>query len=289
VVEEAQGAGLSVDFAGEVVPGGFAFVGEVVDGRFRRFSPEYGRNGAGKVVGPGGGPMLVGNDAQVGALAHEPQHSVDEVGTVPAIEPGGSKNDGLGAGGDDALLPFFLGLAIDTGRAGGVILAVRPGCLAVEDIIGRNMEESSAKTLRKAGDMFRPHRIERTGTLRLVLRLVDRGVGGAVHDGTDTPSITLHLMGKTTKRLWIEDGDFSVTADLFDALRRQEPGKLLPEHALVADNPDHSLTSRKEGSAASFADTRGGMPISGQAMAMSGSFQRSPPSLAALYSAVHLY
>gem|GEM_PF-3057686 len=289
MVKEAQGAGLGVDFAGKVIPGGFAFVGEVVDARLWRFSHEDGGNRAGKVVGPGGGSPLVGYDAQVGAVSHEPQHSVDEVGAVPAIEPGGSDDDGLGAGGDDAPLPFFLGLAIDTGRTRGIILAVGPGCLAVEDIIGRNMEKASAKTLCKAGDMFRSHRVEREGKLRLVLSLVDRGVSSAVHDGADAPSLTLHLLGKACKRLWIEDGDLAVCTDMLNALRRQKSGKLLPEHALVADNPDHSLTSRKVGSAASFADTMGAIPISGQAIAMSGSFQRSPPSLAALYSAVHLY
>ena len=83
------------------------------------------------------------------------------------------------AGADGALARLLAG-AIDRGGIDGILLDIGAALAAVEDIVGRDMDQGRADGLAGFGQGRRPVAIDGEGELGLALGLVDGGVGGGV-------------------------------------------------------------------------------------------------------------
>ena len=154
-VQEAILPSQPVDFPGKVVPGGFAFVGIVVDsrGELVRGKSDQVKDGGGQVIGPGGAPPLIGHHADAVSFLHKAEHGVDEVGAVLAVKPCGAEDDAFGAGFAEPPLSFRLGSAIDSGGVWRIRFLVGPGPAIFynggtgKDIVGGDVEQSGAEFL----------------------------------------------------------------------------------------------------------------------------------------------
>ena len=74
----------------------------------------------------------------------------------------------------------FLACAIDTNRTDGVCLDIRTIFLAVEDIIGRHMDQREAARSRGLCQAHRTHRVDFKGLDRFAFGAVDGCVGGTI-------------------------------------------------------------------------------------------------------------
>ena len=80
----------------------------------------------------------------------------------------------------DGALARLLAGAIDRGGIDGILLDIGAALAAVEDIVGRDMDQGRADGLAGFGQGRRPVAIDGEGELGLALGLVDGGVGGGV-------------------------------------------------------------------------------------------------------------
>jgi hypothetical protein len=141
----------------------------------------------GQEFGAGRGADLVGDDFQLVALFRQTQHGLGEVGAARGVDPAGAEDEVARAAGD-GLFAFELGLAIDAERAGGVGLFPRRRAAAVEDVVGRVVDEPGAELLGFVGEDAGGERVDRAHEFGFGLGLVDGGVRGGVDD-----DVGLHL------------------------------------------------------------------------------------------------
>ena len=159
---DGAGAGGEVGVAdgGEVADGGkVADGGEVADGEgefvpaelaFVAVMEETGDEGGrgddledsgGEVGGVGGRTDLVADDIDGGAFFHQPDHGLDEVVTEFGIYPGGADDEGaVGMLPEGLVFAFELGGAVGVDGTGGVSFLQRGGGLAVEYVVGGDMD-----------------------------------------------------------------------------------------------------------------------------------------------------
>ena len=153
--------------------------GVAVLGQSLRQRPERGRD----VLGGGRAAALVVDHADLVTGLGQPQHGLGEVGAMRGVDPGQAHCHSARVRGGDRLLAFELRLAIDAGRAGGVVLKIRPGLGPVEHEVGREVDKRGADLLRGFGGRSRPIAVERERGIGLALGPVDRGIGSGVdHD-----------------------------------------------------------------------------------------------------------
>ena len=88
----------------------------------------------------------------------------------------------VGGGGADQHFPIELGAAIDVDWAGRVILAIGVGRLAVEHIIGRQLDHRSADRVSARGDFASARGIDPLGQCGIAFGGIDRGQCGGVDD-----------------------------------------------------------------------------------------------------------
>ena len=85
-----------------------------------------------------------------------------------------------GRRGTDGALARLLAGAIDRGGIDGILLDIGAALAAVEDIVGRDMDQGRPDGLAGLGQRRRPIAIDGEGELGLALGLVDGGIGGGV-------------------------------------------------------------------------------------------------------------
>lgn len=172
-----------MDGNSEVVPGGGAVVGPVVDavGGW-----DFGKaiECLGQAAGAGGGAELVGDDADFLALAHEADHGFDEIVAVGGVDPGGADDEGFFAKDPaDGLFAGEFGCAVDVQGVGFIFGGVGAALLAVEDEIGREVDQAAGGFLGGDGEVFGAMGVDGHGDIRFGFGLVHGGVGGGVDDG----------------------------------------------------------------------------------------------------------
>ena len=138
------------DLAGEIAPGSAVRPGDMEDaakprviGRIEHALGHH-KDRFGEVGRIGRIALLVVDDLDRVAGAGEMQHRLDEVRAARAVEPGGAQDGVIGIGGADGGFASELGAAIGGARLGCVVLAVRAGLAAAEDVVGRDMDERQA-------------------------------------------------------------------------------------------------------------------------------------------------
>src|SRR5258708_22476034 len=72
--------------------------------------------------------------------------------------------------------------AVSGERADRIVLGVGAGLRAVEDVIGREVDERSADLAAGTGERGRAVTIDRESRVTLRFRLIDRGIGAGVDD-----------------------------------------------------------------------------------------------------------
>ena len=130
--------GLLEDRAGELGPRALALGGHVPDALRQR---EQLARRLGQVADVGRRAGLVGDDAHLVALCAEPQHRPDEVRAGPAEQPRAAHDPALA----HLALALELRPAVDRERARLVGLDVRLALRAVEDVVGRVVDDRHAQ------------------------------------------------------------------------------------------------------------------------------------------------
>ena len=138
---------------------------------------------AGEMAGPRRAADLVGHDGDLVALRAEREHRVDEVAAAGAEQPRRAHDRVRGVGRATRALARELRRAVDAERADGVGLEPRLALGAVEDVVGRDVDDQRADLAAAAGDVARARAVDRLGGRAVGLRAVDVGVGRAVDDG----------------------------------------------------------------------------------------------------------
>ena len=124
VVGGGAGADFAVEahegdeFFGEVVPGAVAFAGGVEEAGGVGF--DDGLNLAGESPGPGGGAVLVVDDAEsfLGFVDGAAEDGFEEVVAVDAVEPGGAEDGVAGVAFLDFAFAGEFAFAVDAGGGG---------------------------------------------------------------------------------------------------------------------------------------------------------------------------
>ena len=189
--------GEANDLFREAEPGSFSGVGGMVDtavggdglgerravaGGSLQAAVDRVRGEAGEVLGPGGRAVLVGDDADLFALAGEAKDGEQEVFAARAVNPAGAEDHVRCAGGGQGLLAGKLGGAVDAKRAGGGIFDPGLGAVAREDVVGGKMQHGDAEASGFLPENFGRDGVDGVCLLGLAFRLVDRGVGRRIDD-----------------------------------------------------------------------------------------------------------
>ena len=126
---------------------------------------------------------LVVDDGEAVALAGKPQDGLHEIMAVRAIDPGRAQDHVARIVGRDRALACELARAIDIERGGRVGFDVRRVLLAVEDVVGGNMDERNGVAFGLGGEMCGRLGVDGERSGLVALGAVDVGVGGGVDDG----------------------------------------------------------------------------------------------------------
>ena len=191
-----------------------------------------------KVARPGGAAALVVDYFEFVFFGHEAEHGVDEVVAVAAVEPGGADDPGTRVCRKGFGFAVAFGASVDAGRVGRVVLAVGAAAVAVEDVVGGNVEEFGADVGGQACDVRRTCNVKFGAEFGVVFGFVDGGVGGAVDD------CRYRCGGGKGVRKGLEGCgvgyvDFAVGADEGEVALAEGFRQLGAEHAFIADEPDH--------------------------------------------------
>ena len=168
------------DLAGELVPRDLAAVGEVVDARSlppraaRRWPPTR------SVVAVGRPTWSVTTESRVLPDSDLLQDRLDEVPARAAEEPRGAHDEAPGKA-QRLLLAAPLGASVGRQRADGIVLDVRRALLAVEDEVGRDLDELRAERAARVGQKADGRRVDLDGA-RIGLAVVDLRERRAVDD-----------------------------------------------------------------------------------------------------------
>jgi hypothetical protein len=126
--------------------------------------------------------VLIGDHADLLALACEPQHCLHEIRSERAVDPGGSENGAVLVFGKHGLLTSQLGCPIDAGRPRLILLHVRRLLHPVEYIVRGQMNQRNAALARRDGDGAGAALVHRERHLRVALGFVDLGISSSRHD-----------------------------------------------------------------------------------------------------------
>ena len=146
-------AGQPVNGLGEVVPRADALVGEVEDARLNALG-DSSHDSSGQVSRVGGRTYLIKDNSQFALLPTEAQHRLHEVVAEAAVEPGGADDESRGVGSQDSLFASEFCPAIDGVGACGEVFGIGGVGGAVEDVVGRDVDERGALFLGDRGEIF---------------------------------------------------------------------------------------------------------------------------------------
>src|ERR1017187_6345190 len=188
-----------------------------------------------QVETPRGRAVLVGNDPQMLAFARQPQNRKQEVLPRSPVNPARPELKAGDAAGGHSRLARQLAPAVDVQRVGRVRFSVRRLFCAIENVIGRIVDHRRAKVFSLCREQLRAGRVDREGQVRLLLRLVHRGMRSGIHHPA-RPKFTHHL----ANRLWFgKVEDIECRSKQF-AQRRQSLFQRIPHLAAVARNQNSS-------------------------------------------------
>lgn len=169
------------DRCGEVEPRRSAAGSRVIDPRRCSNSHEVGDH-PGDVDGPCGLPTLVVDHAQRPPLASEPRDGARKARPVLPVKPSRADYERVATGVSHERLALGLRPAVRRPRVGGRRLGVRFGVFAVEDVVGRHMNEPHPSLSARPREPPSPGRVDGSRGIFVGFRLVHRGERGAIHD-----------------------------------------------------------------------------------------------------------
>ena len=178
----------SDDVASVVAPVGFAagntVVGAVGESTLAFALPlanELGGN-IGEQRGRGGYPPLVGDDTQAVAIGGQLEHGLGEVAAMGADDPAGTQDQVARVGGLQCQFPVALGQAVDALRVGGIVFDVGALLGAVEDVVGRVVDDEGTEPGGFFAENARRDGVDRGSAFLIALGLVDSRVGRRIDD-----------------------------------------------------------------------------------------------------------
>ena len=140
-------AGVAAEFAdnlGKVKPGAYTLVREVIDaGLVKLVGLDDVRDDSSKVTGISRSTHLIEYHLQGVVASRETLHGLHEILSPLRVEPSSANNDMLAARSLDTLFTRQFGLTIYTKRIGFPILLTRNILIALEHIVGTNMNEGT--------------------------------------------------------------------------------------------------------------------------------------------------
>src|SRR5260370_596186 len=110
-----------------------------------------GGDRGGDVAGAGRRADLVGDDPQDWALSGEPQHRLDEIAAVRAVDPGGAQDYVVGKSAAHGLIAGLLALTVNPEGLHRIILAIGALLGSVEDVIGREVDQRGQGIMTRGG------------------------------------------------------------------------------------------------------------------------------------------
>ena len=153
------------------------------------------KNGHSEVTGVGRRAYLVKNDTQFRFLLAQTNHRLDEVVSKSGVKPCGADNHRILTSVLYGLLAGQLGATIDTVGTDGISLNVRCVVSAVEHVVGGDLNHPTATLLYGCGQIARSHMVQQVAQFRILLGLVDSGVGGTIDDAVDAVLLDIRLYG----------------------------------------------------------------------------------------------
>ena len=138
--------------------------------------------GVGEEGGSGGCAELVGDDTELVSVGSETEDGFDEVFPVRADDPACAENEVVSTTGCEGFFAFELGFAIDSKRIRGVLFAVGGGFCAIEDIVGRIVDNESAELGGFFAEDAGSGGIDGTRQIRLGLGFINRRVSASAED-----------------------------------------------------------------------------------------------------------
>lgn len=156
------------DVTGKAAPVGLALARQVIDAEGgeipvgsqprRRMQDRVGDVERGCRIAP-----LIGDDRDLVAVTGQPQHRLDEVLAEGAVDPGRAQDEVARVGRRHGRFAGELGGAVDAERRGrvGFDIGAVPG--AVEDIVGRQVDDGNAEPRRGFGHLAGAGRVHREG------------------------------------------------------------------------------------------------------------------------------
>ena len=177
--DDGLGEGVPRRLAGgdEVVEAG----GEVVRGPVGEPAEDLGRD-VGEERSRGGRADLVRDDVQAVPLRREAEDRLHEVLPDRAEDPARPEGEVLRAARREGFLSVPLRGPVDAHGGGAVTFLVGCELRAVEDVVGRVVDDAGSEAARGLAQDSGSDRVDGAGTIRLGFGPVDRGVGRRVDD-----------------------------------------------------------------------------------------------------------
>jgi hypothetical protein len=181
----ASEPGLSQDFRRELKPGAVPLVGYVI--RAQSAPLEDLPDLFGRVHSVGGRANLIVNDAQILTLPRAPEDGANEVLSEGPEQPRYPHNPGV-LEHPDVVFPFELAPAIRVDRVRAIGLNVGRVFLAVEHVVGTDVEHTSADLAAGQRDVTCSLPVHLRSKLGLLFAIVNRSEGCGMNDDVRAPA-----------------------------------------------------------------------------------------------------
>ena len=156
-----------------------------------------------KVTRIGGSSSLISHNTKSVALLAEANHSLDKVVAKRWVEPRCADNHRTHAWADDSFFARQLCASVNALWVGEVIFRVRATSGAVKDIVGRNLNHTSAHAVNGFCQIHGSVMIEEFAKFGVCFSLVYRGISSTIDD--DAHIVLLH---EVIHRLSVGDVEF---------------------------------------------------------------------------------
>ena len=125
---------------------------------------------------------LIGDDAQLFALAGKVRDGTEEVGTLGGVHPGSARDQMRPASRLNGDVTGKLARAIDGERTCWAVLATRFVTGAIKNVVGGEVNEWHTMFGCPLRDNLGPFGVSEERELGLLLGTIDRGIGRRIHD-----------------------------------------------------------------------------------------------------------
>src|SRR5438309_3333810 len=131
---------------------------------------------------PVGCADLICDNSQLVALGSEPSHRGQEVLAAKSVDPAGTQYQTWSPGSGDRALSAKLAATVSVDGTGNGLLVVRCRRFAVENVVGRVVNQDRAGAFGFLGENAGSAGIDRVSLAGLAFRAIDRGIGAGVDD-----------------------------------------------------------------------------------------------------------